>query len=162
MNDFAHMIDRKLGYIPQDKEGLRLWLKLSTLVQLLETDIRKHLAAQYSMTLPRFEVLAALERVPEGLTMVDLSKWLMVTKGNITGIAERLSEDGFIRRTPTPSDLRTFCVTLTPKGRSIITEMLASYELLLNSAFEEVSQEEMDGLLGVFNKVKENISARED
>ncbi|MCB1688125.1 MAG: MarR family transcriptional regulator [Halioglobus sp.] len=157
MNDDSNIIATRLQFIPRDKAGMRLWLKLSSMVQLIETRIRKHLTDQYETTLPRFEVLSALERVPEGLTMVELSRWLMVTKGNITGIAERLSEDNLIERNPTPSDLRTFCLTLTPKGHKLITKMLESYEKLLEDMFEGITIEETDNLSGLLSRLKDNV-----
>ena len=81
----------------------------------------------------------------------------MVTKGNVTGIAERLSEDGFIKRNPTPTDRRSFCVTLTPKGKKEYKEMEEEYEALLDKIFEEVTLDDSDMFTGVLAKVKEVI-----
>ncbi|OGT81001.1 MAG: hypothetical protein A3H91_16705 [Gammaproteobacteria bacterium RIFCSPLOWO2_02_FULL_61_13] len=143
--------------IPRDKDGLRLWLRIVACTQMVEQEIRVMLREKFSMTLPRFELLAALDRVPDGLTMGELSRWLMVTKGNITGIAERLSEDGFIKRQPTPTDRRSFVVTLTPKGRKLFKEMETQYERLLDEVFVEISIDDFDSFTGVLAKVKEVI-----
>jgi DNA-binding MarR family transcriptional regulator len=151
------IFERKMENIPHDKDGLRLWLRIVACTQMVEQEIRVMLREQFAMTLPRFELLAALDRVPDGLNMGELSRWLMVTKGNITGIAERLSEDGFIKRQPTPTDRRSFVVTLTPKGRKLFKEMETEYERLLDQVFEEVSIDDFDSFTGVLAKVKEVI-----
>ncbi len=151
------IFERKMENIPRDKDGLRLWLRIVACTQMVEQEIRAMLREKFSMTLPRFELLAALDRVPDGLTMGELSRWLMVTKGNITGIAERLSEDGFIKRQPTPTDRRSFVVTLTPRGRKLFKEMETEYERLLDEVFAEISIDDFDSFTGVLAKVKEVI-----
>jgi DNA-binding MarR family transcriptional regulator len=151
------IFERKMENIPHDKDGLRLWLRIVACTQMVEQEIRVMLREQFAMTLPRFELLAALDRVPDGLNMGELSRWLMVTKGNITGIAERLSEDGFIKRQPTPTDRRSFVVTLTPRGRKLFKEMETEYERLLDQVFAEVSIDDFDSFTGVLAKVKEVI-----
>lgn len=151
------IFERKMENIPRDKDGLRLWLRMVACTQMVEQEIRVMLREGFAMTLPRFELLAALDRVADGLTMGELSRWLMVTKGNITGIAERLSEDGFIKRQPTPTDRRSFVVTLTPKGRKLFKEMETEYERLLDELFAEISIEDFDSFTGVLAKVKDVI-----
>ena len=151
------IFERKMENIPRDKDGLRLWLRMVACTQMVEQEIRVMLRERFAMTLPRFELLAALDRVADGLTMGELSRWLMVTKGNITGIAERLSEDGFIKRQPTPTDRRSFVVTLTPKGRKLFKEMETEYERLLEELFAEISIEDFDSFTGVLAKVKDVI-----
>ncbi len=115
------------------------------------------LREKFDTTLPRFELLSALDRVTDGLTMGELSHWLMVSKGNVTGIAERLSEDGFIRREPTPTDRRSFMVTLTDKGRIEYKEMELEYEKLLDEIFKELTPDDSDMFTGMLAKVKESV-----
>ena len=115
------------------------------------------LREKFDMTLPRFELLSALDRVADGLTMGELSRWLMVSKGNVTGIAERLSEDGFIVREPTPTDRRTFVVTLTEKGRKAYKEMELEYEQLLEKLFDDLSPDDSDMFTGMLAKIKESV-----
>ena len=112
---------------------------------------------KFDMTLPRFELLSALDRVADGLTMGELSRWLMVSKGNVTGIAERLSEDGFIVREPTPTDRRSFVVTLTEKGRKAYKEMELEYEQLLEKLFDDLSPDDSDMFTGMLAKIKESV-----
>ncbi len=153
------MLTTKLRHIPAEKEGLRLWLRLLDCTRLVEEEIRRALREKFDMTLPRFEVMSALNRVPEGLTMSELSQWLMVTKGNVTGIAERLSEDGYIRRRPTPTDRRSFCVTLTPGGAQLVERMEAEYERILELAFAGLEREDDDNLMGILTRIKDRIEA---
>ena len=115
------------------------------------------LRVKFDMTLPRFELLSALDRVADGLTMGELSRWLMVSKGNVTGIAERLSEDGFIVREPTPTDRRSFVVTLTEKGRKAYKEMELEYEQLLEKLFDDLSPDDSDMFTGMLAKIKESV-----
>lgn len=151
------IFERNMENIPREKDGLRLWLRLVACTQMVEQEIRIMLREKFAMTLPRFELLAALDRVPDGLTMGELSRWLMVTKGNITGIAERLSEDGYIKRQPTPTDRRSFVVTLTPRGRKLFKEMEAEYERFLDAIFAEITIDDIDSFTGVLARVKEVI-----
>jgi len=158
-NDRLQVVREKLENIPVGKDGLRLWLRIMTCSQMIEEQIKAILRDEFSMTLPRFEVLAALDRVPDGLSMVELSRWLMVTKGNITGIAERLSEDKFITRKPIPTDRRSFCVTLTDEGRELYRQMADRYEQCIDEIFTDISQEEMDAFMGLLSKTKEAVDS---
>ena len=115
------------------------------------------LREKFDMTLPRFELLSALDRVADGLTMSELSRWLMVSKGNVTGIAERLSEDGFIVREPTPTDRRSFVVTMTEKGRKAYKEMELEYEKLLDKLFDDLTLDDSDMFAGMLAKIKESV-----
>ena len=157
MTSRLQIVEQKLQHIPREKEGLRLWLRIVSCTQMVEQEIRTMLREKYDTTLPRFELMAALDRVPDGLTMGELSGWLMVTKGNVTGIAERLSEDGYIKRTPTPTDRRSFCVTLTPKGKKHFKEIENAYEQLLDRLFSDVSLDDSDMFTGVLARVKEAV-----
>jgi DNA-binding MarR family transcriptional regulator len=157
MNNNLQIVEQKLQHIPREKEGLRLWLRIVSCSQMVEQEVRNMLREKFDTTLPRFELLSALDRVPDGLSMGELSSWLMVTKGNVTGIAERLSEDGFIKRNPTPTDRRSFCVTLTPKGKKLYKEIEQEYETLLDKLFAGVSLDDSDMFTGVLAKVKEVV-----
>src|ERR1700723_453080 len=89
-------------------ESLRLWLRLLTCTHLIETHVRKALAAQFKTTLPRFDLMAQLERAPEGLQMGELSRRMLVTGGNVTGIVDQLERAGLIVRTEDPADRRGY------------------------------------------------------
>src|ERR1700761_7464393 len=95
------------------RDELRLWLRLLTCTTLIEGEVRTRLRARFGVTLPRFDLMAQLERAPEGLTLGDLSRRMMVSNGNITGLVERLVESGHIVRVPHVADRRIVYVRLT-------------------------------------------------
>src|SRR5215475_11975201 len=104
---------------PQDhKDELRLWLRLLTCTNLVEAAIRKRLAEEFDTTLPRFDLLAQLHRAPDGMTLGELSRRMMVTNGNVTGLVERLVKSGHIKRSPLATDRRVQIVKLTAKGHT--------------------------------------------
>src|ERR1700720_591351 len=106
-------------------DALRLWLRLFTCTQLVERAIRARLRRDFNTTLPRFDLMAQLERNPGGLKMSELSKRLLVTGGNVTGITDQLVAEGLVRREPIEGDRRAFSVRLTPKGKRIFDAMAA-------------------------------------
>ncbi len=101
---------------PDSKSRLRLWLRLLKTTRFIEAEIRERLRVQFDTTLPRFDVMAALSRYPNGLKMSELSGVLKVSNGNVTGIVDRLTTDGFIIREPVPGDRRATRVRLTRRG----------------------------------------------
>jgi DNA-binding MarR family transcriptional regulator len=109
-------------------ESLRLWLRLLTCTHLIENNVRKALAAQFKTTLPRFDLMAQLERAPQGLQMGELSRRMLVTGGNITGIADQLERAGLIVRTEDPGDRRVYLIKLTKEGRRQFAQMAIEHE----------------------------------
>jgi DNA-binding MarR family transcriptional regulator len=109
-------------------EALRLWLRMLACTNRIESVIRKRLATEFGTTLPRFDLMAQLERHPDGLTMRELSQRMMVTGGNVTGITDQLEGEGLVVRTPHPSDRRAFFVRLTPAGRRLFRRMASTHE----------------------------------
>jgi len=100
---------------PDDhKTELRLWLRMLTCTTLIENEVRRRLREAFDITLPRFDVLAQLDRSPEGMTLGELSQRMMVSNGNMTGLVDRLVEQGLLRRRPSPTDRRAQIVSLTP------------------------------------------------
>ena len=118
------------------KDRLRLWIRLLRASRTIEADLRERLKSEFSSTLPRFDVLAALYREPDGMAMGDLSRFLLVSNGNITGIVERLVADGLVARTKRDGDRRSSIVRLTEEGRARFSHMAAAHE------------DWVDGLLG--------------
>ena len=110
------------------QEALRLWLRLLSCTTRVEDQIRQRLRAEFGTTLPRFDLLAQLERHPDGLTMRELSQRLMVTGGNVTGITDQLEKEGLVARDADPNDRRAFSVRLTPAGRALFDRMAAAHE----------------------------------
>jgi DNA-binding MarR family transcriptional regulator len=110
------------------KARLRLWIRLLRATRLIESEARERLKAQFDATLPRFDVMAALYRKPDGMLMSEISRFLMVSNGNVTGIVDRLVSDGLVVRSQRDGDRRTSFVRLTRKGRAAFADMAAAHE----------------------------------
>jgi DNA-binding MarR family transcriptional regulator len=108
-------------------DSLRLWLRLLSCSTLIENHVRQRLQGEFATTLPRFDLMAQLERCPEGLKMGELSKRLMVTGGNVTGITDLLEKEGLVARVIDSSDRRAFRVKLTPSGQRLFKKMSAEH-----------------------------------
>ena len=112
----------------QHHQALQLWLRLLACTNKIEGEIRGRLRSEFDTTLPRFDLMAQLERDPEGLKMNELSARLMVTGGNVTGITDQLEKEGLVVRVADPSDRRAYTVKLTPAGRWVFAKMAAVHE----------------------------------
>ena len=135
-------------------EELRLWLRMLTCTQLIETRVRGLLRDQFETTLPRFDLLSQLDRAPEGLKMNELSRRLMVTGGNITGTTDQLVSDGLVERVPVPTDRRAVRIKLTPKGRKLFDAMAIQHESWIVEAFGTLDKSEIANLYQLLHKVK--------
>ena len=121
-------MDRETASRTGDHQALRLWLRLLTCTQLIEREVRARLRERFDTTLPRFDLMSQLWRYPEGLKMNELSRHLMVTGGNVTGIVDPLEKDGLVERTAEPADRRAYRVRLTRAGRKAFAEMARAHE----------------------------------
>lgn len=137
-------------------EALRLWLRLLTCTQLVEKEVRTRLREQFATTLPRFDLMAQLERAPQGLKMNELSSRMMVTGGNVTGIADQLVAEGLVDRLAVAGDRRACRVRLTPKGRRTFREMAREHEGWIVGAFATLNDRELATLYRLLGKVKEH------
>jgi len=120
--------DLESRVIDDHHQALKLWLRLLACTTKVEGVVRNRLRSEFATTLPRFDLLAQLEREPDGLTMGELSQRLMVTGGNVTGITDQLEAEGLVKRGPHPSDRRAFSVQLTPAGKRQFRRMAAVHE----------------------------------
>jgi DNA-binding MarR family transcriptional regulator len=110
------------------KARLRLWIRLLRATRLVESETRERFKTQFNVTMPRFDVMAALWRQPDGMLMSEISRFLLVSNGNVTGIVDRLVQEGFVVRSQRDGDRRTSFVRLTAKGRAAFAEMAAAHE----------------------------------
>ena len=124
------------------KDRLRLWLRLLKLSRFVETELRERFRSEFGSTLPRFDVMAALSRAPEGLKMSRLSAVLRVSNGNVTGIVDRLVEDGFVERVPVAGDRRAMLVQLTTSGCTEFTRQAEAHEGWVNGLLIDMSPED--------------------
>ncbi|MDO5626325.1 MAG: MarR family transcriptional regulator [Pseudomonadota bacterium] len=135
-------------------DALRLWLRLLTCTQLVERDIRAQLRERFDTTLPRFDLMAQLERTPEGLRMNELSRRLMVTGGNVTGITDQLEAEGLVERQDVEGDRRAYRVRLTPKGRKQFNVMAQAHDAWVAQAFAGLGARDLQHLHSLLGKVK--------
>ena len=141
-------------------EALRLWLRLLTCTQLVEKQLRSRLRERFDTTLPRFDLMAQLERAPDGLKMNELSRRMMVTGGNVTGITDQLVHEGLVDRVDVEGDRRAYRVRLTPRGRKLFHEMAQQHEEWILEAFSGLSGKDLATLHRLLGKVKEHATAR--
>ena len=121
------------------KARLRLWIRLLRASRLIEGTARERLKSQFNATLPRFDVMAALYRKPDGMLMSQISRYLMVSNGNVTGIVDRLVSDGYVVRAQRNGDRRTSFISLTRKGRAAFAAMAAAHERWVDELLGGVS-----------------------
>jgi len=139
-----------------DHRALRIWLRLLTCTQLIERQVRSRLREQFSTTLPRFDLLAQLERHREGLKMNELSRLLMVTGGNVTAIVDQLEKEGLVERLDEPADRRAFRIRLTRAGERSFGEMARAHEEWVVELLAGLSRREHEELLKLLAKVKQH------
>lgn len=132
---------------PLSKERLRLWLKLLKASSLIEEEVRRRLRAEHDWTLPRFDVMSALSRAPEGLKMSEISRMLRVSNGNITGIVDKLTDEGLARRVPLPGDRRAQLVQLTGKGRALFDDHAAHHETWIDELLSGLDADDVAGMI---------------
>jgi DNA-binding MarR family transcriptional regulator len=143
-----------------DHHSLRLWLRLLACSTDIETEIRKRLRAQFGMTLARFDYLAQLHRHPDGLRMSALSRYLMVTGGNVTGLTDELEKDGLVQRDDEPGDRRSYRVGLTHKGRKVFEGIASEHERWVIGLLGGIGDDERHQLYHLLGKLRVQLSAR--
>jgi DNA-binding MarR family transcriptional regulator len=147
----ARRIGREARAVDDDHLAVRTWLRLLSLTTQIEQEIRARLRERFNTSLARFDYLAQLERHPDGLRMSALSRFLMVTGGNVTGLTTQLEAEGLVERQPDPEDGRSWRVRLTPKGASEFAAMATEHERWLRALFDGVpvaDQQQLYDLLG--------------
>jgi len=137
---------------------VRVWLRLLVCSTLVEKKLRRNFADQFGTTLPRFDVLATLARYPEGQTMGDLSKALLVSNGNVTSIVRQLEEEGLISSRPAPQDRRASIVTLTEAGTARFEILARAHHDWIHKAFEGFPKEKLDQLFALLTDLKDFIA----
>ena len=142
---------------PGHKDDLRLWLRLLTCATLMEAEIRRRLRVQFATTLPRFDLLAALHRAPDGLTLGEVSRRMMVSNGNVTGLAARLEEEGLVERGLDASDRRAFRLRLTERGARDFARQSRAHEGWVNGLLAGLDEAERASLHALLGRAKQSI-----
>ncbi len=135
------------------KRRLKMWIRLLGVTRASESHLREYLRLGHATTLPRFDVMAALYRRRDGVTMSELSRMLLVSNGNATAVVDRLEADGLVRRTASETDRRTVHVALTPAGLQAFETMAAGHEAEVARLFATVSDEDLDALTAILKRM---------
>ena len=146
----------------EDSQALRLWLRLLACTNLIEGQVRSRLRRDFDITLPRFDLMAQLERVPQGMKMGELSKRMMVTGGNVTGITDQLVAEGLVVREDNPKDRRAYIVKLTPEGRRAFKKMAEAHAKWIVELFAGISDKERAQLYGLLAVLKTHVAGIAD
>jgi DNA-binding MarR family transcriptional regulator len=139
-------------------QSLKLWLRMLSCTVKIENEIRSRLRATFDITLPRFDLMAQLERFPDGLRMGELSKRMMVTGGNITGITNQLEQEQLVMRVLDQNDRRAYSVKLTPAGRQAFAEMAVVHEGWIAELLHGVSGAEKTQLIDLLSDMKRHLN----
>jgi len=145
-----------------DLESVRLWLRLLSCATVIEKRLRRGLADRFGTTLPRFDVLAALDRRPDGMMMSELSKALLVSNGNVTGLVQSLKADNLVEMMPAPADRRASIVRLTPKGRAHFAELADAHHGWIDTMLGDLAAAERDRLYELLGVVKASLARHPD
>jgi DNA-binding MarR family transcriptional regulator len=140
-------------------QSLKLWLRMLSCTVRIENEIRSRLRSTFGITLPRFDLMAQLERHPDGLRMGELSKRMMVTGGNVTGITDQLEQEKLVVRVPDPKDRRAYAVKLTDKGRQVFGEIAAVHERWIEELLKDVSFDDKGKLIELLSQMKRHLDA---
>ena len=152
--------DQNASVDAPSKQSLRLWIRLISTTNLLEQQIRSRLRKKFNITLPQFDVLAMLERTRKKLTMTELSRELMVSNGNITGVVDRLVREELVERLESTTDRRIQYITLTRKGRKTFDRIAKAHEEWVSELLSGLVQEETIHLSEQLRHVKTRINEK--
>ena len=135
------------------KRRLKMWIRLLGVTRAAEGSLREFLRVQHGTTLPRFDVMAALYRRRDGVTMSELSRMLLVSNGNATTVVDRLEADGLVRRSPSDLDRRTVYVALTPEGLKAFEGLAADHEAEVDRLFAGLDEADLDRLTEILKRL---------
>ena len=154
----APVVDFESRASRADHAALRLWLRLFTCSLMIERGIRARLRQRFTITLARFDYLSQLERFPDGLQMQELSRRLMVTGGNVTGLTHQLVAEGLVERRRIHDDRRVQVIRLTAKGRRIFGAIAAEHERWVVELFAGLKAVERDRLHALLGQLKAAVA----
>ena len=153
----AGELDMESRLTDEHHQSLRLWLRMLSCTTRIENEIRSRLRTTFDITLPRFDLMAQLQRHPDGLRMGELSKRMMVTGGNITGITDQLEREQLVVRVQDVKDRRASAVTLTEAGRAAFDEMAAVHERWIEEMLADVAAEDKATMIALLSTMKRSL-----
>lgn len=143
----------------EERTDVRVWLRLLSCAMIIEKRLRRRFIDQFDTTLPRFDVMAALDRHPDGITMGELSRSLLVSNGNVTAIVRQLESEGYAVSRPAADDRRSTIVALTAAGSRNFAQLAGAHHAWITHMFAGMSLEEKTGLHGLLATLKSSIAA---
>lgn len=159
----AHPVAPASNGYPDTRPALRTWLRLLACTNIIEGRVRGALREQFGTTLPRFDLLAQLDAAatdaPAGITMSELSRRLMVTNGNLTGLVDRLAREGLVARAVSAPDRRAQMISLTTAGKRALDAMTPVHATWIGDMFEGLSEPERGQLYRLLGKLKHSAQA---
>ena len=156
MTGVASILEKHDGAL-DDRTSVRIWLRMLSCTMTIEKLVQRRLGAEFGSTLPRFDILAALDRAAEGVTMSALSRALLVSNGNVTAIVQSLLRDGHVRTSPHPTDGRSSVVRLTPTGRRHFEAMAAAHHAWIEDLLSSLDAAEREGLYASLGHLKASL-----
>jgi DNA-binding MarR family transcriptional regulator len=141
------------------QSDVSLWVRLLESHNLMLAEIRRRLSDE--ATLPRFDLLANLES-EDGQTLAALSRRMLVTAGNLTGLVDRAERDGVVQRRADPRDRRLSRVFLTPKGRALIQQLLPSHAVHVGDLVSGLDAAERRELRRLLGKLRDSLASKLD
>ena len=153
----AAELDMESRLTDEHHQSLRLWLRMLSCTTRIENEIRSRLRTTFDITLPRFDLMAQLQRHPDGLRMGELSKRMMVTGGNITGITDQLEREQLVVRVQDVNDRRASAVKLTPAGRAASDDMAAVHERWIEEMLADVAAEDKATMIALLSTMKRSL-----
>jgi DNA-binding MarR family transcriptional regulator len=157
-----NVLDLASRLTKEDNQSLKLWLRMLSCTVRIENEIRSRLRSTFDITLPRFDLMAQLERHPDGLRMGQLSKRMMVTGGNITGITDQLEAEQLVVRMHDPKDRRAYSVKLTPAGRRAFADMAAVHECWVAELLKDISPHDKGQLIDLLSQMKHHLNEADE
>ncbi len=160
--DHGAVLDLASRLTQDHHQSLKLWLRMLSCTTRIENEIRARLRTTFGITLPRFDLMAQLERHPQGLRMGELSRRMMVTGGNITGITDQLEQEKLVARVPDPNDRRAYSVTLTPAGRRAFATMAVVHEGWIADLLKGISGDDKGTLIELLSQMKQHLNESDE
>jgi DNA-binding MarR family transcriptional regulator len=157
-DDSGAVLDLASRLTREHHQSLKLWLRMLSCTVRIENEIRSRLRSTFGITLPRFDLMAQLERHPDGLRMGELSKRMMVTGGNVTGITDQLEREKLVLRVADPADGRAFSVKLTAAGRRAFAEMATVHEGWIEELLQDISSDDKGQLIELLSQMKRHLN----
>ncbi|MDO7835542.1 MarR family transcriptional regulator [Sphingobium sp. HBC34] len=143
---------------PAGAIDLRLWVRLLGCAKIIEKRLRRNFQEQFDTTLPRFDVMAALDRAADGLNMGALSRALLVSNGNVTAIVRQLQDQNFLASRPDPQDRRSAIVALTPAGKAHFATLASAHRQWVADALHDFPRDDQNQLLMLLTRLKASLS----